>query len=136
MTDIKHPLPEGTIVRVARFQESVEVSEYVPVEEADDGKPFYLLSSEYGYCNVDRDEGEILEVVATPEEAQAKRVPTRKQVAELLGRLCGEETDDLEIDEVDWSDERAVVLFGENEHGRRFAVTIPMDAVRIAETDF
>lgn len=136
MTGIKHPLPEGTLVRVARFQNPVEVSEYVPVEDADDGKPYYLLSSEYGYCNVDRDEDEILEVVATPEEARENRVPTRKQVAELFGRLCGEETDDLEIDEVDWGDEAEVVLYGENEHGRRFAVTIPLDAVRIEETDF
>lgn len=136
MTDIKHPLPNGTLVRVARFQTPVEVAYYVSGQEADDGKPFYLLSSESGYCNVDRDEDEILEVVATPDEARANRVPTREQVAVLLTLLCGQETDDLEIDEVDRDDEGEVVLYGENEYGRRFAVTIPLNSLRIEETDF
>lgn len=68
-------------------------------------------------------------------EGTIVRVPSREQVAVLLTRLCGAETDDLEIDEVE-RDKKEVTLFGENEHGRRFAVTIPMDAVRIEETDF
>lgn len=132
---MKHPLPEGTIVRVINQYSPVKVSEYVPAEEAAYGKPFYYMDSPHGYNDVIRHEDEILEVVATPEEARANRVPSREQVAVLLTRLCGAETADLEIDEVE-RDKKEVTLFGENEHGRRFAVTIPMDAVRIEETDF
>lgn len=132
---MKHPLPEGTIVRVTDQYSPVEVSDYVSTEESDSGTPFYYLNSPQGYNDVIRDEDEILEVVATPEEARANRVPSREQVSILLTRLCGAETDDLEIDEVE-RDKKEVTLFGENEHGRRFAVTIPMDAVRIEETDF
>lgn len=134
---MEHPLPTGTIVNVTDHHSPVEVEDYIPGYEAEPPglKGFYYLNSPQGFNDVIRDEDDVLEVVATPEEARARRVPTREQVAILLSRLCGAETDVLGIDEEEHNEDE-VILYGENEYGSRFAVTIPMSTLVIRATDY
>ena len=128
---IEHPMPNGTIVRVNGYSRPVEVEDYV--SEPPNTKGFYYLNSPSGFNDVIRAEGDIIEVVATAEEAAARRVPTREQVHRLLATLCGEETDDLSVDETE-VDENHVTLYGENGRGQRFAVEVRVSS--ICPTDF
>ena len=132
---IEHHIASGSLVRAKNDQQVYEVEYHVTEEESENGVAFYYLYNHRRGC-FDLDEDNVTEVVATPKEARANRLPTREQVAVLLTRLCGQETDDLEIDGVDFDPVGDTVLFGENAYGQRFAVSIPMSALIIAETDF
>ena len=123
---IQHPLPNGTIVRVNGYSRLVEVEDYV--SEPPNTKGFYYLNSPSGFNDVIRAEGDIIEVVATAEEASASRLPSKRQVHRLLALLCGEESEDFSIYETEIED-NAVSLYGENELGQRFAIVVRVSAV-------
>lgn len=124
---IEHPIASGSLVRAKNDQQVHEVEYHVTAEESENGVAFYYLYNQRRGC-FDLDEDQITEIVATPGEARAKRVPTRGQVHRLLWRLCGEETDELSIDETE-IDEDYVTLYGENEFGQRFAVEVCVSAI-------
>lgn len=129
---IEHPIASGSLVRAKNDHQVHEVEYHVTAEESENGVAFYYLYNHRRGC-FDLDEDQITEVVATPEEAAAKRAPTRGQVHWLLSRLCGQETDDLSIDETEICEDR-VKLYGENEFGQRFAAEVRVSA--IVPTDF
>lgn len=124
---IQHPLAPGTPVRTKNDNTVCIVEFHVTADEAVSGGAFYSVIRPGGEF-MDYDEADIVEVVAATQEAADDRLPTKEQVHRLLALLCGEETDDLSIDETE-IDEDYVTLYGETELGSAFSVEVRISAI-------
>ena len=104
--EIKHPLPEGTKVRVKRTTNhpraahaSTEflVEDYISATDADDGIAFYigttadLCSSVDANADANADANEdAIEVVMTAEQMAARALPSMAAVRRYVGNLAGD----------------------------------------------
>lgn len=126
------PFEAGTLIK--HRGQVWTVDGYVGADEADDVVPFYYVSApergEYGQ-DVTASEAEFFMSAA---DAAKRTVPTVEAIRRFLGELCGEETEEFEVDEVGPVDETTVELAGSTSDGLRFAARVRVLDVR--QTDF
>jgi len=100
--EIKHPLPEGTKVRVKRTTNhpraahaSTEflVEDYISATDADDGIAFYIGTTADLCSSVDANadaNADAIEVVMTAEQMAARALPSMAAVRRYVGNLAGD----------------------------------------------
>lgn len=137
-TEIKHPLPEGTKVRVAREPApewsagvgvELTVDYYISEAEADDGVAFYVGSAAGGYGNVEVPP-DVIDVVMTTEQLDARSLPTMDAIRRYIGDLSGN-VDGFEMDSSERVGDNLVALSGTTDDGLDFTVTVEVRSITL-----
>jgi len=135
-TEIKHPLPEGTKVRVTRTTDhpraahaSTEflVEDYVSATDAEDGVAFYIGSTVNGCSSVDAN-ADAIEIVMTAEQMAARALPSMAAVRRYVGNLAGD-VDGFEVNGSEPVGDNLVELHGETDDGLPFTVTVEIKSI-------
>lgn len=114
---------------VVRAGTEMVVDAHVPAEESEDGVELYWLTDEGGLGDkaISADK---VELVLSPEQMRARKLPTQDEVAKVLGgAMLGAEG--LDLDEVDWSSGGGLVTaYGTTADGLGFSVQIQFGTPR------
>lgn len=127
--------PEGALLRVTDTHKcggeqstlkgvEFEVEFYATAEEAE-GEAYYNGQTQHGY-NVDA-LPQYVELVKTPEQMRARRIPTAEQIIAELD--CMDDYDDFEINAADAPDGASREISGVTADGLFFACTITVSDV-------
>lgn len=110
-TDTTHPLPEGTLVRLTETSDAYPVGtqfvldEYVEPREENQREDEDEIDEPIYYGNINGGSGNIwaparvVEVVKTAAEMDARRKPTKNQIASQIARSLMDEFQTFETDE-------------------------------------
>lgn len=135
-TEIKHPLPEGTKVRVTRKTNHPRaahvgteflVDDYISATDADDGVAFYIGTTADLCSSVDAN-ADAIEVVMTAEQMDARALPSMAAVRRYVGSLAAD-GDGFEVTESEPAGDNLVELHGRTDDGLRFTVTVEVKSI-------
>lgn len=127
--------PEGALLRVTKTVEGwasegteFTVEFHATAEEAD-GEAYYEGQTQYGYSVEVLPEN--VELVKTPEQMDARRIPTAEQIIAELD--CMDDYDGFEVNAADAPDGASREISGVTEDGLFFACTITVSNVYQAD---
>lgn len=140
------PIPAGSLAKITQdFRDDensrsrkkgdlIEIEDYVSAEEAEYGVAFYWASSHgTGNMNDVCVEADHVELVKTPEEMNARRIPTMEELRAFLGSELLGDAPTFDVTETD-HDGNGVEIAGTTRDGLRFVATIQITS--IYEADF
>lgn len=111
------------------------VEEYVTAKESDDGKAFYWGNSRPGNMNDICAPADAVELVKSKAQMEARTIPTRNQILELLSSAVMDSGNGFSINETNRDQANGMIeCSGETDDGLTFAFHLTV--TNLQETDF